>query len=127
LSTIFPHSDALHRCFDRSPRGVVGLADDLLRLCADQRLELDWRGDRLRVWSADGWEEVVADPLPGPIFRALLARLAAVGNEQAPGSASPYEGQFEWSGGNEPLRVTFVNRPGEHRLNLTPLAASRIA
>jgi hypothetical protein len=122
LSTISQLSDALHRCFDRSPRGVVGLADDLLRLCAEQGLELDWQGESCRARSsADGWEETLREPIPKPVFRALLARLASLPNEAHQGTVSPYGGQFEWDAGDgRRVRIVLANTPDEQTLKVTP-------
>jgi hypothetical protein len=60
-------------------------------------------------------------PLPKSVFRAILARLAALCNERTPNSVSPYRGEGECSVGTNPpvvFRVAFVNTPGEQRLEV---------
>jgi hypothetical protein len=114
---------ALRSVLMQPAHGVVGLVDDLLALCAEHGLELDWRAERLRVRSdtAD-WQELNDVPLRTSVFRAILARVAALCNEQSPGACSPYGGQAEISVGAEPasiLRVVFTNTPGEQQLALT--------
>jgi hypothetical protein len=102
--------------------GIVGLVDDLLVVCLEHGLQLDWQADRCRFRSfgAD-WEEVIDVALPKSVFRAILARMAALCNERTPNSVSPYGGQGELSVGENPeavFRVTFVNTPAAQKLEL---------
>jgi hypothetical protein len=55
-------------------------------------------------------------------LRALLARLAALCNEQTPNSVTPYGGQGQFSPGTSPpavFRVAFINTAAEQKLELT--------
>lgn len=78
-----------------APR-VVGLVDDLLDLCRVHQLRLRFADGhcsvrRLGADDADGFNV----PLPKSVFRAALARVAALCNEQHPGSVTPYRGEGE--------------------------------
>jgi hypothetical protein len=116
-------SEVLRRLLSQPTRGVVGLVDDLLTVCREQGLELDWQADRCRVRPAGGdWEELSGVPLRKSVFRAVLARVAALCNEQTPNSVSPYGGQAELPAGANPaavFRVFFANTPTEQKLRLT--------
>jgi hypothetical protein len=107
---------------ERPAGGVVGLVDDLMRLCQEHGLQLDWQAASCRVCSlTDGWEEVIDRPLRKSAFRALLARVAALCNERNPDSVSPYGGQGELAIGPDPaavFRVSFANTPDEQWLQL---------
>jgi hypothetical protein len=127
MNTTSPFAGTLRNAFERPSRGVVGLVDDLLRLCQEQGLQLDWQADRCRVRSlAGGSEEVLDRPVRKSVFRAILARVAALCNERSPNSVSPYGGQGELLAGGDPaaiFRVTFANTPDEQRLELIPVPA----
>jgi len=117
-----PYSDILRRVLMYPTRGVAGLVDDLLTVCGEHGLQLDWRAERCRVCLPGGaWEEMIDVRLRKSVFRAILARIAALCNAQAPNSVSPYGGQGELSAGANPpvqFRVTFANTPAEQRLEL---------
>jgi hypothetical protein len=104
-------------------RGVVGLVDDLLQLSQHWDIELDWHAGRCRarcLYAAPA--ESVDLPLSRPIFRAVLARLAALCNERRPDSVSPYGGSGELTVSTDPpavRRVVFANTTGEARAQLT--------
>lgn len=125
MSTASQLSDLIQSAFRPTPRGVVGLVDHLLRLCREQRLELHWQLDRCRVHPIGrGPEEVIDVPLGNSVFRAILARIAALCNERVPNSVSPYGGKGELAVGASPstvFRVVFANTPSEQRLELTPV------
>jgi hypothetical protein len=129
MSDELPFSDRLRRAFSPAAGGVVGLADELLGLCQERGLQLDWHANRCLVRPLGGdTPESLDVPLPKSVFRALLARLAALCNERPPHSASPYGGEGELLvGGNPPtvFRVAFTNTPGEQRLELRRMTASR--
>jgi hypothetical protein len=64
------------------------------------------------------WEpEPIAVPIPKSAFRAMLARLAALCNERAPASTSPYGGEGELLVGTDAaaFRIAFTNTPGAQR------------
>jgi hypothetical protein len=115
-------SGALRSILERPTHGVVGLVDDLLRLCQEQGLQLDWQGQCCRVRSlGSDREEVIDVPLRKSVFRAILARVAALCNERNPNSVSPYGGNGELSVSANPpavFRVTFANTPAEQQLAL---------
>src|SRR5438046_4050369 len=125
MNTMSSFCGALRSAFERPTRGVVGLVDDLLRLCPEQGLRLEWQADRCRVRSlANGSEAVFDRPLRKSVFRAILARVAALCNERSPNSVSPYGGQGELLVGADPpapFRVTFANTPDEQKLELIPV------
>jgi hypothetical protein len=111
--------------FEHPSDGVVGLVDDLLRLCPEHGLHLDWQAGRCRVRSLgeNGSQEVLDRPFRKSVFRAVLARIAALCNERSPGSVSPYGGQGKLVLESEPstiFRITFVNTSDEQELTLVP-------
>jgi hypothetical protein len=110
-------------------RGVVGLVDDLLRICGDRGLRLDWHDGSCRIRSLGAApEETTEVPLPKSVFRAVLARLAALCNDRGPGSISPYGGEGELTIGTDPamvISVTFTNTPGEQRVQLARIEEDR--
>jgi hypothetical protein len=97
--------------------GIAGLVDDLLTACREHGLQLDWQAGRWRVRSfAEDWHELEEVPLRKSAFRALLARLVTLCNEQRPGSCSPYGGQGEITVGSSPatvFRLVFTNTPSD--------------
>src|SRR5437016_3972082 len=111
MSTASQVSDELRRALVHPTRGVAGLVEDLLAMCQKHGLQLDWQADRCRARSFGGdWEELVDVPLRKSVFRAILARVATLCNEQTPDSVSPYGGQAELSVGANPpsvFRITF--------------------
>jgi hypothetical protein len=124
MSTPPPFSVVLRRTLLHPTRGVVGLVDDLLAVCREYDLQLDWQSDRCRVRSFGGeWEELIDVSLRKSVFRAILARVAALCNERSPNSTSPYGGQGEIMVGVNPatvFRATLTNTASEQRLELTP-------
>lgn len=127
MNTASEISGVLCRALVHPTRGVIGLVDDLLAMCREQGLQLDWQAHRCRVRSCGGdWEELLDVPLMDnprrkSVFRAILARVAALCNEQTPNSVSPYGGQGELTLGGIPpavVRVTFANTPEEQKLEL---------
>jgi hypothetical protein len=116
--------EEMRRVFSPSGRGVIGLVDDLLALCQDRGLQLDWHANQCRVRPlGPGLQEAIDVPLPKSVFRAILARVAALCNERSPNSVSPYGGQGELTVAADSatvLRVTFTNTPDEQRLESTP-------
>lgn len=98
------------------------MVDEVLAVCREYGLQLDWQADRCRVRPAGGeWEEVSDGPLRKSVFRAVLARIATLCNDRTPNSVSPYGGQGELPIGGEPpvvIRVAFVNTPAEQKLEL---------
>jgi hypothetical protein len=129
--TTSPLTEVFRGVIEQPAHGVVGLVDDLLRLCQERGVQLDWQADCCRLRPlAGGSEEVIENPLRKSLFRAVLARVAAVCNERAPNPVSPYGGQAELTVGANPattIRVNFTNTPGEQRLELTPVRREAVA
>ena len=90
-STLF--ADRVRSAFQPTTRGVVGLVDDLLYLCRHYQLRINFRDGHcaIRRLGADA-EESLDVPVPKSVFRAALARIAAICNEQRPESVTPYRG-----------------------------------
>lgn len=82
--------------FEPKPDGVVGLVDTLLNLCRLYQFRINFRDGRCscRRLGADT-QESFDIPLPKSVFRAALARIAAICNEQHPQSVTPYRGEGE--------------------------------
>jgi hypothetical protein len=117
----------LERAFKPTARGIVGLADDLLDLCPDSGLELDWQNDRCRVRELVRPDEILEAALPKSAFRALLARIAALCNDHRPKSVSPYGGSGELRVAGEPpahFQATFTNTPAKQNLLLTRISGN---
>lgn len=108
MSRFDPLARRLHKVFEPTPRGVVGAVDELLLLCHDHPLQLEWRDGACHV--QPGPVEV---PLPKSVFRAVLARLAVL----CGGTVSPYGGTAELVTAAGPAyHIEFANTPGEQRL-----------
>ena len=122
MSTTSELSGMLQQAFESPTRGVVGLVDDLLRNCPTNGLQLDWHVDSCRIrFLGNGAEELIIRSLRRSIFRAVLARVAALCNERNPNSVSPYGGQGELSIANDypqTVKVIFTNTTVEQKLVL---------
>jgi hypothetical protein len=117
-----PFSERIQAAFRPTGRGVVGVVDKLLGVCQEQGLQLDWHANQCQVRSLGPEPHDSTDvPLQKSVFRAILARMAALCNERSPNSVSPYGGEGELSIGADPptiLLVAFTNKPGEQRLEV---------
>jgi hypothetical protein len=114
--------ERLRRVFQPNPRGVIGVADELLALCREQRLQLHWHAGYCRFQTL-GAEPLacIEFPIQRSVFRSILARLAALCNEQSPDFVSPYGGEGQLTVCDNPLlvvRVIFTNTPDVQRLEL---------
>jgi hypothetical protein len=91
-ATLF--ADRVQMAFRPTPRGVVGLVDDLLGLCRLYQLRISFRDGRcsVRRLGADARDSLDIS-VPKSVFRAALARIAAICNEQHPESVTPYGGE----------------------------------
>jgi hypothetical protein len=112
----------LRRLLLQPANGVVGIGDDLLSLSEVHELHLDWHSENghVRVFG-DGGETLLEEPYRRSVFRAILARVAALCKERGASAVSPYGGQAELTvgqSGEEVLRVTFVNTPESQKLDL---------
>jgi hypothetical protein len=121
------YADRVRQVFKPSARGVVGLVDDLLEFCRDQPLRPDFQDSRCHVRPLDAANQEAIDvSLQKSVFRAVLARIAALCNERRPNSVTPYRGQGELSVGTDSpasFRVSFANTPTELRLELRFIAS----
>jgi hypothetical protein len=117
-------SETLVDLFSRPKGGVVGLVEELLPICLEHDVEFEFQTDRSRVRPVGGnWEEFKNLVLPQSVFRAVIARVAALCGEQGH-AVSPYgdEGELAIVGGSKPtLHVVFCNTPTVQRLSLRPL------
>jgi len=115
-------ADALARAFDLPPSGFVGIVDNLLHLGRGDDLELAWRSNACHARIRQGTVEATLDlPVRKGVFRAMLARVAALCNERQPGSVSPYGGRGEIHLGPGPQAVfspDFINTAAEQSLRL---------
>lgn len=123
-----PFVDRVQKAFRPTTRGVVGLVDDLLSLCRVHQLRLRFVDGHcsVRRLGVDDADELHV-PLPKSVFRAALARIAALCNEQHPGSVTPYRGEGELvvpspleRNCNPPSTcyVSFTNTPSEQHLEM---------
>jgi hypothetical protein len=129
MSQVSPFPERLQKAFEPTPRGVVGLVDDLLGLCREQGLQFRLQESRCFVHPLGVEAAGLADvPIQKSVFRAMLARVAALCNERLPNSVSPYGGQGELSTEAAPstvFQVAFTNTPGEQRLEVRPVGNDR--
>jgi len=123
-----PFAERVRKAFEPTPRGVIGLVDDLLGLCRVHRLRIDFQDSHcyVRPLGTDAQDSIDV-PLPKSAFRAVLARIAALCNELQPDSVTPYRGEGEIVvpssisvDGNPPSTcyVSFVNTSSDQRLEL---------
>jgi hypothetical protein len=101
------------------------MVDALLTACREQDVRLAWQAGRCQVslLKADPPDQLEV-PVQKSVFRAALARVAALCNERIPNSVSPYGGLGEVTVGADPakvIRVKFVNTPEEQILELAPV------
>ncbi|MGC8641953.1 MAG: hypothetical protein ACP5XB_18965 [Isosphaeraceae bacterium] len=130
MKNISSFPEQLRAIFKPTRRGVAGLVDDLLFLCQEQGIQLEWQANRCRVRAlGNGHEEVIEVPLSKSVVRAILARIATLCDERTPNSVSPYGGEGQVSASTHPAtayHVAFTNTPGEQKLEVTPLAHHKI-
>ncbi len=130
MSNPSPLLDRICQVFQPTQRAVVGLVDDLLGLSREQDFQLDWHDDQCRVRTIGAEpEESIAVPVAKSVFRAVLARRAALCNERNPASVSPYGGEGELTVGVDPAtvcRAAFTNTPGAQRARLTRIVNEAI-
>jgi hypothetical protein len=123
-----PFAERVQKAFTPTPQGVVGLVDDLLSLCRVHQLRIHFRDGHCSVRRLGADDRDALDlPLPKSVFRAVLARVAAICNEQHPQSVTPYRGEGEVAvpppispNGVPPSTcyVSFTNTPAEQHLEV---------
>ncbi|MBY0230740.1 MAG: hypothetical protein K2W96_15745 [Gemmataceae bacterium] len=97
-----------------SGKGLGGLFDHLVRLLVEEDGGVEFREGRCVLRLDRGGSEEL--PLTKGTFRMVLARAAALCEEHAPGSVSPYGGEGRLRLGEAIYRVSFTNTTGEQRL-----------
>jgi hypothetical protein len=129
MNTTSQASGVLRSILERPSGDVVDLVNDLLSVCQEQALQLDCQVDCFRIRSlAGGSEETIDNPLRKSVFRAILARLAALCNERSLDSVCPYGGRVSLSVGANPpalFELTFSNTSDEQWFKLAPVAENR--
>ena len=114
---------ALRSVLEQPRRDVVGIVDDLLKLCHDHKLELDWRDNRCRVrlnGDTTHEDDVIDPPFRKSVFRAILARVAVLCNERYPNSVSPLGGKGKvFVGADKLLEASFANTRDEQWVRLS--------
>jgi len=111
----------LAHAFSTPHNGVLGLVDDVLKIATEEDLLLKWHDGHCSITVINGDPEDRIDlPFRMSVFRAALARVAALCNEQTTEDVSPYGGTANLKWGDPPvgLHVVFVNTPAEQRLEL---------
>jgi hypothetical protein len=125
MNSTSPFIASIRSAFEHPARGLLGAVDDLLMLCHEHGVVMDWSAGQCRVQAfGAGVAEQSSWPLPKPVFRAVLARIAQLCNGHAPNSVSPYGGEGELVIDTKQrfmLKAKFTNTPEEQRLELIPL------
>jgi hypothetical protein len=92
-------------------------------MCQKHDLQIEWQNNCFRVrCPGETWEDLTDLPIRKSVFRAVLARIAALCNEKNPNTVSLYGGQCEWMTGENPpkvFRILFTNTSAEQRIELT--------
>lgn len=123
-----PFAERVRKTFVPTSRGVVGLVDDLLGLCRTHQLHINFQDSHcyIRPLGTEARDSLDV-PLPKSVFRAVLARIAALCNEHHPGSVTPYRGEGEIAVPTPKLEncvppstcyVAFTNTCAEQRLEV---------
>lgn len=107
--------DFLRRAFAPTRQGVVGLAEQLLRVGASLggSTEFVRAGDRCVCrWTLDGDTQEAPVPIPPAAFRALLAQIAVLCG------APPHGGEATVTNDSAVLHVALVNTAENQQLKL---------
>jgi hypothetical protein len=118
--------EQLRNAFIPSSRGVIGLVDDLFAIGKEQPLQLRWEGNGCQISVGSNTQQVTVTK---SVFRAAIARIAAICNEQIPNSVTPYVGEAEAVVGVQSPRtyhIAFRNVPDELCLALMPTVSTTI-
>jgi len=115
----------LRKSIEHPNDGFVGIVNDILSLCREHALQLDWRDNRCHIRSIrDESEAVLELPYRKSIIRTILARIATLCDEQAPGTFSPYGGHGTLVFGSDAIIANWVNTTVEQSLNLKCIQTS---
>jgi hypothetical protein len=91
-----PFAEEVQKAFEPTQRGAVGLVDNLLGLCRIHQLRLRFADGHCSVQRlGEDDADAISIPLSKSVFRAAVARVAALCEEQHPGSTTPYRGEGE--------------------------------
>ena len=123
---------ALRVVLEQPHRDVVGIVDDVLKLCHEHRLELDWHENQCRVRRNGGTghenggtgheDDVIDTPFGKSVFRGILARVAVLCNERCPNSVSPFGGKgqvFVGAEARQSMDASFANTRDEQWFKLS--------
>lgn len=123
-----PFAERVHQVFTPTPRGVIGLVDELLGLCRTHQLRVNFQEGQCRIRRLGANStDLLEVPVPKSVFRAVLARIAVLCNEHRPHSVTPYRGEGEVTvpvtpaeGGisSSTCYAAFTNTPTDQRLEL---------
>lgn len=126
MNPLPPFPERIQTVLQPGRHGVVDLVDGLLCLCPAEGFEIAWQDDRCCVRRFGVVPpETIEIPLARAVFRAVLARVAALCNDRVPDSVSPYGGEGELTAGTGAaaiFRAVFTNTPGEQRLEIRRFA-----
>ncbi len=120
-----PHIERLASAITAPKGGVVGMVDEVLSICRESGLNLDWQTGGCRAWDGRSWEDVPGSALRKSVFRAALARFAVLCDARPGDEVSPYGGEGEIAVGMPAtiLHVTITNTTAEQSLRLGSVAA----
>jgi hypothetical protein len=128
MKTDLQLAEEFRAALEHPTHGILGIVDDMLKMCRGRTLELAWVQDDGGIRTVvNGSELSVASVVRKSVFRAILARVAALCNEGIADSVSPYGGQGRLPIGTNPdwsFHVSFANTPDEQWLKLTPNSGS---
>ncbi len=117
-----PLSTRIQAAFRPTDRGISGIVDEILALSLEHDLQMIWQADACQV-IANGGTETVSIPLGKSVFRAKLARLAAICTSTSGEMLSPYGGEGIYHFESNPavvIHVEFTNTADDQRLSLNP-------
>ncbi|HEV3384120.1 MAG TPA: hypothetical protein VG097_04855 [Gemmata sp.] len=110
---------------DHGGKGVFGLIDEILTYRRLNQRKMRWAQGSVEVQTiGSGAEEQISVALRTSVLRTIIARLAALCNQQQTNSVSPYGGEGEFIDDRLPattFRVSFCNTPDEQWFELIPL------
>jgi hypothetical protein len=114
--------ELIQRALSYPSAGVVGAVDELLAIATEYSFRLERQPDGCRVHLLDSATSDFVDvQIRNSAFRAILARISVLCNQQHSNCVSPYGGQGELVIGSSPttkLHVSFVNTPAEQSIDL---------